>query len=570
MRLTKADVGWRDVPDPFSEAVRHATTQDDVLRAMTQGPSSLSPKQQERQLQPASGAPAVLVPAVNGLRALDLATGWGKLDDALGSLGAEVTAADWCYTRLRFRRLLGEPGADTAVHIDPRKPLPFPDGAFDVVFVDALQLEQAFSDRPDGVVTGSRVLLAEVHRVLAEDGTLVYGSRNPLRRRHRLEGAGHLARTLRDVLRPWGQRRLAHAGFTVARVLAASPRRGSRYAILPLDLLPKHLLRVAAARSAGNALKRRLGEAVVRVGMSRWLVSDYFVVAHRSTAPDDTPAPLVETLHPSAGADAPVQLLSDERVAVLAGDEFVKFPLSPRQQDALLLEEEKTDVVRTTSFAPYLVPWSRVETWKHVPYVVSPRMEQRGETFPGEALAVLSDVLERQQTEDHRPLTDTAVWRRLNSRRGQDDLATMGAQTLYRWLTERYADHRVPVGPTHGDLHVDNVLLSPQGPVLVDWNRFELDNPLFLDPAYAAVRAHERAARQALSACFAAFADGELDDPLAARADETLGELDRLSAAVLMLLDRIVSYSEPRERIKPWTIRPLADAVQELSARLRA
>ena len=39
------------------------------------------------------------------------------------------------------------------------------------------------------------------------------------------------------------------------------------------------------------------------------------------------------------------------------------------------------------------------------------------------------------------------------------------------WLTCRYPADRAdtPIGIVHGDLHPDNVILSPSGPVLIDW-----------------------------------------------------------------------------------------------------
>lgn len=259
--------------------------------------------------------------------------------------------------------------------------------------------------------------------------------------------------------------------------------------------------------------------------------------------------------------------LSDARVAVAGTREFAKVPLSHHQQSALVEELEKTRLARTTGFAPFVLPGGRLERTAGIPHVVYPYVTAANADLADREQAVVSALVGLGEGRVSR-LQDTALWRRLTSPRGQSDIAELGAQALWSHVREHSRDAILPVGPSHGDLHPDNVLIPRHGtPLLVDWNRFETDNPLVLDAGYAAVRFAGNGTGDDLADGITALADGTLTGQLADRADLLRGDLEPLPAATLILLDRIASYSLPRLRHKPWTAPPLARAVAALSSR---
>jgi phosphoethanolamine N-methyltransferase len=101
-----------------------------------------------------------------GRRVLDIGCGIGGLDQMLVSLGAaHVTAVDVVEPIIALaRRRTTDPRIAFEV-IEPETPLPFADGAFDVVFTKDAWLH----------VIDKRVLLREVHRVLKPGGRLAGG-----------------------------------------------------------------------------------------------------------------------------------------------------------------------------------------------------------------------------------------------------------------------------------------------------------------------------------------------------------------------------------------------------------
>lgn len=570
LRLSERDGRWPGVAPAFATAVVRSRAADEVIDAMTSGPTSLPGSLQQQLLQPSGGAAAVLAPARERLSVLDLGTGWSNLSRALRSMGFTVTVADWSYARLRFCCLMQEPAPDLAVHLEAGRELPFADQSFDVVFADSRQIDLALRERGAHRKRDREGQLSEIHRVVREGGSIIYGTSNPLRRWRDTTESRRLAGLARSISVPWGERELARVGFSGFRTVAAHPRRAVKHWLIPLDRLGDYLRESRPTASRAQAVKHGLRASAATVGAARWLVSDYFVVAGKGVDPRDRQPTLMGSLEPFHSDETPlVQMLSDARVALLGTHDFVKFPLSPSQQRALLAEVDKTTAARATELRDFVIPSASVREWNGVPYTVFPRIERRRDASPAEALRVLGTALDSHSSPRFDTVDQTALWRRMSRPRGLDDIAELEAQALHRAVVATCAECVVPIGPTHGDLHVDNVLLTPEGRgLLVDWNRFEADNPLFLDPAYAAVRGHQRRTRATFAASLTAFAEGDLDDALDRRATALLGDLDRFHAAALLLLDRIVSYSEPRRRNKPWTMGPLLDAVGMLSSRL--
>lgn len=582
VRLSDSDHPWAGVPAPFADAVLASTVAEDVVTAMTSGAHRVGTAVQQRLMHPSGGAAAVLAPVHDGCVVLDLATGWSTLASALRSLGATVTRVEWSLAALRFGQLMDAPPAQHAVHVAPGRPLPFDDGTFDAVFLDVEALERAL-DVAGGTATPAvrrDAVLADVRRVLGPEGTAVLGTRSSLRSRRtpvspgeRRRSAVHaVAARVRSARRPWGGAALARAGFADLRVLVAHPRRRAGHWLLPAEQVSSRLTEARGTASAAGAAKELLRRSTARLGGGLWLAEDYYVLAHRDPLPGGPPRTLGEHLAPFRAEPTPlVRSLSDARVAMLGGRSFVKLPLSEPQREALLREARNTEAARGTAFGPFTLASVESAQWHGIPYTEFPLVVSRPGAGPDEALVAVRAALEAQPADTLAPLRTTALWQRLGTARGGRDVAEMGAGRLHAGVVDRCGGRVVPVGATHGDLHAANVLLPADGPpLLVDWNRYESRNPLLLDAGYAAVRLHMRQAGVSMEAALLALADDELRGPLADRAAAVRGELLPVQAAVLVLLDRVVSYSEPRRRHKPWTMAPLLGSVSALTRRLDA
>lgn len=556
LRWAGTDTPWNAVPPAIAAETAAAPDESSLTDRVTGWPESL----QRRLLHPATGAPATLVALAPGAHVLDLGTGWGALAPALELAGATVVRADWTLTRLRFNTLM-HPAAATPVHVEPHGALPWASGTFDAVFLDAGEVESRLG-RP-----ARDHLLTETRRLLAPTGTGIIGTRNAaletlesvLRRRMPAGGAGAVA----AARSPWQRPVLTAAGLRPDRVVVAVPARDSWRALVPLDGLR------GLRGTGGPGLRRRVREVLTRLGLGTLLVRHFYVLCR--TSGSDVPAPYrlpAEAMLPSPTEDPPVTIaLSDARVGVLGTDTFAKVPLSREQQVALLGELTKTTTARSTAFRDYVVAGEE-RSWGGVTAVTYPRVADR-QTSAEDVSTMLLRALQRLDSSTVAPLRTTTCWQRLEGGRGAADANELGVEALRGLVLEQCGDMLVPVGPSHGDLHAGNVMVPASGElVLVDWNRFEARNPLVLDASYAALDQYRRETGRDTAAAFAALADDVLRSALADHARSLRGELDPVHAAAVSLLDRVVSYSLPRRRYKPWTLRPLKAAGAALMERV--
>jgi SAM-dependent methyltransferase len=565
--LAESDEPWGEMPRRVVDAVRTALSAEQLIDAMLDGDDPWPVELQRQLLHPASGAAATLAEPRPGATVLDLGTGWLTLPVALGSFGTSVVVADWVYTRLRLGRLLHSAPGALCVHVALGGELPWADGSFDVVFVDVQEIERLCEVRGDAPEVKQRVL-AEVRRVLRDDGVAVLGTGSRLRAALRRIGGNevaphrwrHLVEACRAARSPWWDSSLHKAGLLVSRVVIPYPRRDGWRWLIPGQRLRNDSLPFRGAR--GRAVR-----FVLYAGWAKWLVHDYYVLARPDASSRSPVQTLSQTLLP-AGEPPPVTMaLSDARVAVLGQRDFIKVPLSPDQQRAVAAEVAKTDIARRTAFAPFVIPGGRMAQWRGVPYSIYPALAA-GPSSAAAVQEVVHAALSALDASAVAPLQSTVYWHRLTGARGRRDAEEIGAAELRAAVLEGGGERLVPVGPTHGDLHNGNVLVPESGhPLLVDWNRFELMNPLLLDAVYAAIKGHQSAGKTTLAQAFLAFVDGDLTGPVAGRAASLLGELGALEAATVVLLDRIVSYSLPRRRHKPWTMPPLQETVLALSVR---
>ena len=374
--------------------------------------------------------------------------------------------------------------------------------------------------------------------MLAPGGRIVLSVSNRVRRAR----ARGLVRALRS---PWAADRLIAAGFARHRVVVPYPSRATWHWLIPLERFREPFGEPDPVADLRTALIR-LWRALARLGLGRWISQDFFVVA-RTVGGDDDGIPIVpDTLDAVAGEPSPrVRSLSDARVAVTGQRRFAKIPLSPFQQQALVGELRNTELAAQTAFAPYVLGGGRHSEHVGVPVTDYPLVHpdarsDRGSDPEAAVVAILSEL----PADRRAPLADTATWMRLAGDHGAAECGAVGAAALREHVLESFAALRSPVGPTHGDLHADNVMFVDGRPLLVDWNRYESNNPLFLDSLYALVHEGQQRHGTGIADELVAYADGHRDGPLRALVDDSLGEFSRDQAALVLLLDRTVSYSE--------------------------
>jgi SAM-dependent methyltransferase len=111
-----------------------------------------------------------LLPDVGGKRVLDAGCGEGYLSRKLARLGARVTGVDYSRAFLALAQERTDPGLGIRfLHADCQRLVGLASGAFDVVVSNMVLM-----DLPD-----HRAALQEFHRVLAEEGTLVFSISHP-------------------------------------------------------------------------------------------------------------------------------------------------------------------------------------------------------------------------------------------------------------------------------------------------------------------------------------------------------------------------------------------------------
>ena len=87
-------------------------------------------------LTPCRPVPKEWYPELRGLKVLGLASGGGQQMPVFAALGAECTVLDYSEKQLESERMVSqrEEYAIKIIRADMTKPLPFPDGCFDLIF----------------------------------------------------------------------------------------------------------------------------------------------------------------------------------------------------------------------------------------------------------------------------------------------------------------------------------------------------------------------------------------------------------------------------------------------------
>lgn len=414
----------------------------------------------ESLIDPHSSAIASVVGLYGGELVLCICGRWQALPTALSYLGARVVLADIDYDLARLSQV-AYPALDAPMHVDAGIGLPWSRDCFDTAFVDLLDVDRSTA----------RALLNELTRVLKPGASLVIGVENgllsaALRIRDRKRGRAvrnadrRRSRSLGRLWAPWADL-LNGTAWRAERVLIAHPAADHLRQLLPNSQL-------GLRRSGLRGLAGRLG-------IGSWMARDYLVIARQ----DDSPSALgigMELLGESAVTIA----CSDVRVAIDSSTGFIKVPLAKDQEYEVADEVRRTQRAALTRFAPHVLSGVRLDTWRGRPIARYPHLEQlprRPDDLPERVARALSDLSIGQFAQ----LRDTDLFARIEKPDFPENVR-LGEFAALTQVVLCHASHRVPVGPSHGDLHSDNILVSSSGELIfVDWQRAEESNPLFVD-----------------------------------------------------------------------------------------
>lgn len=615
-RAATTDAEWPGASDALVDALAVATTSEEiesVLRADASGvAASLLDARPAGLAVLAAPAPGTKDssaentdehPGLVGTDVLQLGAGWAMLPLALEHLGARVTVVDATYARLRAAHLLRDPApfspkpvagggqvmdlvsaeaadgavgrpspsgmqpaptgersvgvARRAMHLEEDQPLPFADGTFATVFWD-----RTLTEVPTARAVAER-RLAEVVRVTARDGVVVVALRHPVFAAiDRHAGAGRGARVRAalaevkpaDLAAPWAAG-LRRAGLRRAALLV--PARD--VALLP-RLMPPDEARSALRRLVPRDARERGRRLAAGAGLVAGLAPRAVLLARR---PDSRGVTLAEQL---VGAGAELVPRETWRVGVGGARGFAKIGLGPAQSGSIAEEVARTRAAAATELAAVVPDGVTTRAVGSATVAVFSRLPARVVALD-EIEGFLAGLLGSLRVTEPAPIATTPLCARIAEPRLPVNVERTSSARLRAWLLA-HSDVRVVTGPTHGDLVVDNVMLSGSGRgYLIDWMRFETSSPLLLDPLQAALSLHQRRRGVGLADAVADYVDGGISAPLAQLADRRSGGLSRAEAAAWLLLHEVTALQNP---VDVPSARRLADVARLLDDRLLA
>jgi len=559
------DAEWANAPRQLVDAIAASTSPDEleaVLRASQSGAAATLLDARPAALVALASVPndeaenpeADTIGGLAGTDVLLVGATWATLPAAVEHLGGRVTIVDEVYARVHAATLLRAATSRRGIHLEADARLPFADRTFATVYVDLSDVD-ALRDR-----AAVQRRLAEIARVAERGATIVIGLRHPVFAAiDRHAGAGRAERLRnafrelrpRDLRAPWDPG-LRRAGLRPRRLMV--PARDS--AVLPRLMAP------AAARAALRDLaprdaRERIRRLAARAGVVAVLAPRAFVVAH----PDGEPAmSLSERL---VGEEPEIIPRETWRVALLGKHSFAKLALSAGQDQSVTKEIARTEAAAGSAFADVVPEGAMALRVGRAMAVRSPRIA--GEPPAPAALGgVLAEILEPIPVSEYDSIGDTDLFSRVLRPPLPGNVAEARCDGLRELLLQRHREVRVPVGPTHGDLIVDNALLDAEGRAhVIDWIRFEERGPLFIDPLQAALSVHQRERGGDLAHAVAAFIDGEVAGPLATLADERSAGLDRAEASAWLLLHEVTALQNPVDAPSAERLRRVARVIEE-------
>jgi SAM-dependent methyltransferase len=447
------------------ERISRADTYEELLRATQVDPPERQRSLRLRYLAPMQGAVAVMADTGPGSRVLDLSGTCGRVASVHRLRGAVAHVADHDAVRLHVAAVMAT--ADGYVH-GPLDDMPYPRGAFDVAHVDVDSIATSDARGP---------VLAEVGRVLTEDGVLVLTTMNDTYQQGWM-GSHPL---IRIVHRLWARRwlemsrALKDLRFEEVRSLIIWPNRFDRHVIgQPRVIRRQQRAGLALDPTRATHPKRFTSGARDLLRLTRPLAPAHcFVAASRArgiASWSDGPARGFSTLEVRFGG------------VVAYGEHVVrKAALSREQRADLAREFDRTTEAAHGPLARF-VP--RIRHLRESTGLLVSEVERGKERCPSAELgARVGEVLEcagRRST----PLRDSDVWRIANGHHWPD-----GFPVPVRAVSDALrplGGIRVPCGPSHGDLWWGNVLVRTDGTtLLVDWDSYRPNAPLVVDAVTA-------------------------------------------------------------------------------------
>ncbi len=279
---------------------------------------------------------------------------------------------------------------------------------------------------------------------------------------------------------------LTEAGFSQEGCKALWP--STRGWMKAVPVTPDHM--GGFAEYSNSALKVHLSQCLVRglkIFNVQHDVSPGFLLVARKRSADDEPGNEVESdvlgeVIASENYDALVvrNLPNSQCVCFSLTDTFFKIALNEAAYTGIARQADATEVLQRYAIRDYVPLPAELNDTQSVHYLTCPAISPdesapSTETQVGQILSALGRDARWVR------LSGTALWSRINDIETRHGLERLGWASLLNALDSKLGQRMVYAGLVHGDLHAGNVLQGPDGPVLIDWDHYEENAPLFLD-----------------------------------------------------------------------------------------
>lgn len=493
--------------------------------------------------------------SLRGTRILVITGAWTGLPRALGHLGGQVTVVDHDQ-----RRLEGAVAPDAvedscphALNVPVDGMLPLPSAHFDTVFFD-IEPDAYADDR----IRAAR--LTELARVATSRAPIILGMQHPLlsawrrsRGASRPERIRHVLRACRGgVGRPWN-RGLERAGLHPVEALVPA-RDASTLPALMSRSRARGQLRALEPRGRLESIRR----LAATIGLVVAVAPRCVLLAGVGRRPATS---MADRLVGRAGMIFP---RDSWRVAIDGSTGFAKVALAHTQDDGLRLEVVNTRAAaRQPAWAPHVVHGVKFEHADRAGVALFPHLAVRRLSKTAVARCI-ADVLVSIPEARRAAIGESDLYDEVRHPIVGSNLKAAKCRRLRRWLVER-AGAVVAIGPTHGDLIVDNVLLSDAGVRGIDWGRYRPEGALFIDALQAALSEYQRSHDVDLAGSVQAYLDGSLGGPLAELVSARAPGLSRLECVAWLLVHEVCTLQNAVDRPSR---RRLRRASREITRRL--